>query len=70
MKPYTVNELLGELKKLQTRGYGEHIILVSDDEECNGYHPLFGAFLREGETIEYLDEHTNKMETGKTILID
>lgn len=70
MKPYTVDELASTLRKLQSRGYGNYLVLVSDDEECNGYHPLFGAFVNEGEPFEYLNEQTHKLETENTILID
>ena len=70
MKPYTIDELASELRKLQTRGYGDHIVLVSDDEECNGYHALYGELFTEGEPYLYLNTETNKIETAKTILID
>ena len=44
MKSKTVNEVIAELQRLKKRGYGEHILLVSNDEECNGYHELYGWY--------------------------
>lgn len=70
MKPKTVNEVVEELRKLQARGFGEHILQVSDDEECNGYHSLFGWSIAEGEKITYLNEETHKMETSPSVLLD
>ena len=70
MKPKTVNEVIEKLLKLKQRGYGEHILLVSDDEECNGYHELYGLFnCEEGRPLRFLNEHTNRFETGQTICI-
>ena len=39
--PITVNQLLKNLQKLQEKGYGDAVIFVTDDEECNGYHALW-----------------------------
>ena len=70
MKPYTVNELVACLRKLQTRGCGDHIVLVSDDEECNGYHALWGSLFVEGEPFVYYSDDMKQAESAKTILID
>ena len=67
MKPKTVNEVIEELRKLQIRGFGEHILQVSNDEECNGYHSLLGWCIVEGDNITYLNEETNKMETRPSV---
>lgn len=69
MKPYTLNELLGRLNALQMRGFGKHIVLVSDDDECNGFHALWNWEASEGCPFTYLNTETNKMEKAPTILI-
>ena len=70
MKPKTVNELLEELTRLQKRGYGEYLVLVSDDEECNGYHPLYGDSNSEGGWMEFYDVCKEKNDKLPTITID
>ena len=37
----TVSELRQQLQKLEKRGMGDCKIVLSDDEECNGYHGAF-----------------------------
>ena len=69
MKPYTLNELIERLNMMQERGCGQHIVMVSYDEECNGYHPLWDWACYEGEPYQYLNEETGKMEKAKTVLI-
>lgn len=69
MKPKTVNEVIAELQQLNRRGYGEHILLVSNDEECNGYHELYGWYADEGEPFRYRNEQTKQIETRPTVRI-
>ncbi len=40
-KPVTVNQLLKNLEGLKQRGYGNAVIFITDDEECNGYHAMW-----------------------------
>ena len=37
----TVSELRQQLQKLENRGLGDCKVVLSDDEECNGYHGAF-----------------------------
>lgn len=39
--PITVKELIASLKKLDSKGYGNFPIFISDDEEGNGFHGLW-----------------------------
>lgn len=69
MKPYNVDELIEWLQAIKKHYGGEHIVLVSNDEECNGYHPLFSWAACEGEPIEFYDQITESMVTKPTIQI-
>lgn len=40
----TVNELHIECEKLIKKGLGDKEVLISDDDEGNGYHGLFYTF--------------------------
>lgn len=44
MKQLTVNDLLKICKNEVKKGNGERIIVISDDNEGNGYHGLFYHF--------------------------
>lgn len=39
--PLTVNQLIKELQAAKNKGLGEKKIMISDDDEGNGYHDLF-----------------------------
>ena len=41
MGALTVNQLIKELQKAKESGLGEKKILISEDDEGNGYHELF-----------------------------
>lgn len=41
MKAITVNQLLEACKKAKKEGYGKKKILITNDDECNGFHELF-----------------------------
>ena len=41
MRPVSVKELAELLNKAVAENKGDYIVLVSDDEECNGYHELW-----------------------------
>ena len=47
----TVNELLERCRKQVEKGNGNKIILLSDDDEGNGFHTLFYGFEDDPETI-------------------
>ena len=44
MKPFTVKELYTECKKQIDKGNADKVIMISDDEEGNGYHYMWYAF--------------------------
>ena len=69
MKPLTVNELSALLEKAIKFGYGDRIVCVSDDEECNGYHCLYHRNFGSGEEIPYLDKDGN-IKYENSIIID
>lgn len=39
--PLTVNELISQLKELQSQGKGDYSICVARDSEGNGYHACY-----------------------------
>lgn len=72
MKAFTVNDLLANLFELKKKGLGEKRILISADDEGNGYHELFylvnpdakeffgglgGCYLPYGVSYEDLDDY-------------
>ena len=57
MSGFTVNELLKECQKLVKSGYGDRVVLLSDDDEGNGFHTLYYNFTIDKENIKvYADE--------------
>jgi hypothetical protein len=70
MKPLTVNELSALLDKAIKFGYGDRIVCVSDDEECNGYHCLYRRNFGSGDEIQYLDHKDGKIKYENSIIID
>lgn len=44
MKPLTVKELYNECEKQIEKGNGNKVIMLSDDDEGNGYHYCWYAF--------------------------
>lgn len=44
MKPLTINELKKECEKEIKKGNGDKVIMISQDDEGNGYHYLWYAF--------------------------
>lgn len=70
MKPLTVNELSALLEKAIKFGYGDRIVCVSDDEECNGYHCLYRRNFGSGHEIQYLDKDKNIIKHENSIIID
>lgn len=52
MKAFTVNDLAVACKEMKSKGLGSKKILISDDDEGNGYHELFFGF---SENVEDFD---------------
>ena len=53
MRPVSVKELAELLNKVVAENKGDYIVLVSDDEECNGYHELWTQEFRQGEDVQF-----------------
>ena len=50
----TVKELGFVCDQLKKEGYGDQVVLLSDDDEGNGYHTLFYTFLTDKKMIKEL----------------
>jgi len=53
MRPVSVKELAELLNKAVRENKGDYIVLVSNDEECNGYHELWTQEFRQGEDVQF-----------------
>ena len=53
MRPVSVKELAELLNRAVAENKGDYIVLVSDDEECNGYHELWTKKFRQGEDVQF-----------------
>lgn len=64
MDQITVNELLLLCKQAVREGHGEKNIVISDDNEGNGFHGLFSGFtlVDEGFTDIIYDSKTTDAE--------
>lgn len=70
MRPQTVSEVITKLQELEKQGYGDHILLVSDDEECNGYHELYGQSDGDGGEFHYYDDRKGYCTSSPSILFN
>lgn len=68
MKPITVSELSKVLVNLITQGYGECIVQVSNDEEQNGFHPIWGKIYL-GEDIDFVESMHKQIDKKSSINI-
>lgn len=55
MRPVSVKELAELLNRAVAENKGDYIVLVSDDEECNGYHELWTPVFRQGEDVQFYE---------------
>ena len=70
MKQLTINELLELCKQQVKKGNGNKQIVISDDNEGNGYHGLFYAFTEiEEEEKEYYQVYDSETNDIKKIII-
>lgn len=53
----TVNELLELCLKQIEKGNGNKHIIISNDDEGNGYHTLFYSFTDDKEELKYILEY-------------
>ena len=67
-KPLTIKQLLKYCQDEIKKGHGDYTIMLSDDDEGNGYHYCWFSFTPIDEyTEEYVDEEINPKE--KTIIL-
>lgn len=69
-KPLTIEDLYRECKKQIDKGNGKKVIMISDDDEGNGFHYLWYSFCNADEVIlnDYeIDERVAKMEDTITL---
>ncbi len=61
----TIKDLHSELKNRVKFGQGDYIIFVTDDEEANGYHALWGVGMSakemDEESLEYCEENNHDL---------
>lgn len=69
MKPITVKELYMSCKEQVIKGNGDKIIMLSDDDEGNGYHYMWYLFstLEEAMAEDYINE--NISDEKNTIIL-
>ena len=67
-RPMTVKQLLKFCQDEIKAGHGDCSIMLSDDDEGNGYHYCWYSFsMVDGYTEEFVDEEINPKE--KTIIL-
>ena len=69
MRPVSVKELAELLNRAVAENKGDYIVLVSDDEECNGYHELWTKEFRQGEDVQFRDEKSGEWKLRNTICL-
>ena len=51
MEEMTVKKLLEECEKQIKKGNGDKVVVVTDDDEVNGYHTLYFGFCDDAEEL-------------------
>lgn len=69
MRPVSVKELAELLNRAVAENKGDYIVLVSDDEECNGYHELWAKEFRQGEDVQFRDEKSGEWKLRNSIVL-
>ena len=64
MRPLTVKELAELLNRAVAENKEDYIVLVSNDEECNGYHELWKKEFRQGEDIQFYEGGERKLRNS------
>ena len=62
MKPITVKELKKACEEQIKKGNGDKVIMISQDDEGNGYHYLWYSFTTMEEMEEPIEFNENKYE--------
>ena len=68
-KGITVKELFEACKKQIAKGNGDKHILISDDDEGNGFHTLFYLFQDNKEEIEMFLAYEHDNHTPDEVVI-
>ena len=70
MGQVTVNSLINDLMVAKAKGYGNHVIAISDDNEGNGYHGLFFGVLTDiDKDILSMVSDSNHNADGSNLII-
>lgn len=69
MKAMTVNDLEKACKEQIKKGNGDKIILLSDDDEGNGFHTLFYLFTDSKESINTLIKYQHDNFKADDVII-
>jgi len=68
----TVNALLKECERMVKNGDGNKVVLISNDEEGNGFHTLFYGFNETEDDINYYIENGliyENVDSDKIVLL-
>ena len=65
----TVKELCKECERLISTGYGDKEVLISRDDEGNGFHYLFYTFMTETENIKEVLEYWGDGDAENVVLL-
>lgn len=68
-KGMTVNELMASCKEQIALGNGSKHILVSDDDEGNGFHTLFYSFSNDSDLLDMALELEHDTHTKDEIVV-
>ena len=68
MEQMTVKALMEFCKKEIEAGNGDKIIVISDDNEGNGYHGLFYAFTPADDFVDYIYDSQSR-DPNKIIVL-
>ena len=61
MRPVSVKELAELLNKAIREDKGDYLVVVSNDDECNGTHALWEKTYAQGEDYEFVENGTRKI---------
>ena len=69
-KGITVAELYKDVKFLMSEGCGDKVVLISDDDEGNGFHTLFYLFAYKPEDVKpYASTFPHRNDPDDVVLL-
>ena len=69
-KGITVAQLFAECEALMEKGYGDKVVLISDDDEGNGFHTLIYSFVHNAEDVNaYADTFHHRNNPSDVVLL-